>query len=711
MKQQICAGILAAAVLLTPWTGTMPLASGTVYAAEEALTDAASGLQYVTENGGVTITGADLTAASITIPSEIAGLPVRTIGSHAFYNSQTGGNHVLQSVTLPDSLTAIAPHAFSGCSKLTAVTLPDSCTRIGEYAFQGCSSLTQINIPEGVTIIKPFTFANCGFQEISLPETVMEVDSNAFASCQLVALELPVGVALVGESAFAHNQMLQYAILPGVVQIGDNAFEACTNMKAVLFSEALQSIGAGAFSNCKALTEVELPEGLESIGDYAFGMYAGVNALTIPESVEWLGSGVCPGAVETIDGVKYIGNWAVGTEGTPESVTLREGTVGIAKNALSVYTLTEVTLPSSLQYFDGDSFGASNPRMTAVHVPEDNAAFCDVDGVVYSKDGSVLIYYSGGRTDAAFTVPDGVLYIGTAAFANAKTLESVTFPDGLLVIAERAFSGCNALAGVHFPEGLLRIGAGAFRESEALFGSELPDSLLRMGHNAFPLMGGSRSALMTDGWYDAEYSGYNGAPLEIREGAVGLTDSLFANRTMKSAVIPDSVIFPGTYTFWHCADLESVTIGSGLIGIAEGDFGKCFSLREITLPENISFIEAGAFMECDALERITILDPECQIEDSPFSISETAVICGYAGSTAEAYAKAYDRPFEALGSVRGDVNADGVFSVLDVVAMQHWLVADGTVLADWRAGDLNGDGRLDILDLAMMKRELTAKQA
>lgn len=55
----------------------------------------------------------------------------------------------------------------------------------------------------------------------------------------------------------------------------------------------------------------------------------------------------------------------------------------------------------------------------------------------------------------------------------------------------------------------------------------------------------------------------------------------------------------------------------------------------------------------------------------------------------------------------GDVNADGDFTVADVVALQKWLLAVPDVrLADWKAGDLCEDNRLDVFDLCMMKREL-----
>lgn len=61
----------------------------------------------------------------------------------------------------------------------------------------------------------------------------------------------------------------------------------------------------------------------------------------------------------------------------------------------------------------------------------------------------------------------------------------------------------------------------------------------------------------------------------------------------------------------------------------------------------------------------------------------------------------------AAEAVRGDVTADGRFDVLDVIALQKFLLAaPDTKLADRNAGDLCKDGILDGFDLAVMKREL-----
>ncbi len=60
---------------------------------------------------------------------------------------------------------------------------------------------------------------------------------------------------------------------------------------------------------------------------------------------------------------------------------------------------------------------------------------------------------------------------------------------------------------------------------------------------------------------------------------------------------------------------------------------------------------------------------------------------------------------DADTSVRGDVNADGTCSTLDVIMLQKWLLNAGAI-TDAAAGDLTADGRLDAFDLSMMKKML-----
>ena len=59
-------------------------------------------------------------------------------------------------------------------------------------------------------------------------------------------------------------------------------------------------------------------------------------------------------------------------------------------------------------------------------------------------------------------------------------------------------------------------------------------------------------------------------------------------------------------------------------------------------------------------------------------------------------------------SVKGDVNGDGAFTLLDAVMMQKYLLSTGT-LTKSENGDLCEDGRINGFDLAWLKRMLIEK--
>ncbi|MBO5384476.1 MAG: dockerin type I repeat-containing protein [Ruminococcus sp.] len=61
--------------------------------------------------------------------------------------------------------------------------------------------------------------------------------------------------------------------------------------------------------------------------------------------------------------------------------------------------------------------------------------------------------------------------------------------------------------------------------------------------------------------------------------------------------------------------------------------------------------------------------------------------------------------WEPYKFVRGDVNADGLFDVADLVMMQKAVLGSGT-LTDHTAGNLSNDGAIDCFDLTMMRKML-----
>ena len=64
----------------------------------------------------------------------------------------------------------------------------------------------------------------------------------------------------------------------------------------------------------------------------------------------------------------------------------------------------------------------------------------------------------------------------------------------------------------------------------------------------------------------------------------------------------------------------------------------------------------------------------------------------------------------AADTVKGDANADGRFTIADVVLVRNWLYGvPDTHLSDWKAADLCEDGVLDVYDFCLMRSEVVQK--
>lgn len=56
-------------------------------------------------------------------------------------------------------------------------------------------------------------------------------------------------------------------------------------------------------------------------------------------------------------------------------------------------------------------------------------------------------------------------------------------------------------------------------------------------------------------------------------------------------------------------------------------------------------------------------------------------------------------------TIKGDVNADGTFSIADLAALQKWLLTvPDAKLTNWKAADFSGDNILNVVDFVLMKR-------
>ena len=87
-----------------------------------------------------------------------------------------------------------------------------------------------------------------------------------------------------------------------------------------------------------------------------------------------------------------------------------------------------------------------------------------------------------------------------------------------------------------------------------------------------------------------------------------LFESAFENcSSIKSVIIPISVVVIDRKAFDHCLNLESVTIPDSVTSIGERAFLYCKSLTTVTIPKSVTSIGWSAFAYCDNIESANIL--------------------------------------------------------------------------------------------------------
>ena len=225
------------------------------------------------------------------------------------------------------------------------------------------------------------------------------------------------------------------------------------------------SIGNNAFRNCRGLTSVTIPSGVTSIEDHVFEGCSELKSVTIPYSV------------------KNIGEWAFNSCFALKSVTIPPNVERIGGGAfINCRGLTSVTIPAKVVSIGGVAFGYCS-ALRQINVDAGNQSFTSIDGVLYTKDQSVLLAFPNALTSVK--IPQGVTNIGGWAFEGCNSLKSVTIPEGVTTIENNAFKECGGLESVVMPSGLKKIGWDAFDNCRSLKSVTIPDGVCDIGGRAF----------------------------------------------------------------------------------------------------------------------------------------------------------------------------------------------------------------------------------
>lgn len=325
-----------------------------------------------------------------------------------------------------------------------------------------------------------------------------------------------VPVEEIGENAFDGNTSIGNVTLPASIKkVNKYAFKNCPGIKKVTFAESENYVAIleGAFYGCESLADVTFPSKIYTIPTDCFRDCALI------------------------------------------SVTIPDGTDAINTRAFinNIY-LEEVYIPSSVTSIGEDAFYGCT-SLKGFYLPNGNDNYKQSGGVLFSAGGEDLVQYTLGSEATNYTVPAGVLYIDSGAFACSK-LKKVTISEGVEEIGVAAFSN-SKIESVTFPSTLKKISRNAFLLCTSLKSVTIPGSVTEFN--------------------DAFY-------------ASGLESVVFESGI---TTIPND-------SFTNCKSLTGVTIPDTVTKIGSA-FGGCNALGEISIPASVTEIAHDAFKNCNNL--------------------------------------------------------------------------------------------------------------
>lgn len=578
----------------------------------------------------IQIIGAGVFQNNMKITEIVIPASVKEIQEDAFNMCLYLANITFETSQEAGASLVIGDRAFAYCAAVKELNLPSYVTAIGEEAFYKAALLTTINFSEGLIEIGASAFADTALKQVVLPDTLTTLGEAAFSGCiSLESIDLSSSLETIGDSAFFDCILLKEVIIPeGVSGIGANAFENCeliteitipntvvnvdqaaflncTGLQKVVFAgggtEPLVIQGTstrnntGVFVGCESLTSVVLPERLTSLGRYAFYELTNLTSVTFETDIEgnplsnlvtinnyaFSGSGLTEfyvsNTVETIGDYAFEDNFSLASivfepDAEGAATTLK---IGSSSGYVFVNTaLTTLSLPARTEFvvdrngLHKSMFGDS-ANLVSIEIHADNAKYMSDNGVLYTKDGTQLVYFPAGKTTITEEAPllSTVTYISEYAFHYSRLTEFVV-PEGVTKIGDYAFYYAS-LQRISLPSTLSSLGASALRWCAELTVVEFAENcvLSAIGNYTFVNTGItsidlSNTSLITLG------------------NATSTSDTAVFGEALTSIILPNTLDVIGCGAF-KGTSLTSITIPSSVTTIRKNAFYQVSTLTEV----------------------------------------------------------------------------------------------------------------------------------
>jgi hypothetical protein len=311
-------------------------------------------------------------------------------------------------------------------------------------------------------------------------------------------------------------------------------------------------------------------------------------------------------------------------------ISIPDTIVSIGKRAfLNCLSLEKVTIGSGTETI-GDYAFSGCPSLEEFTVSDDNTSFSTIEGMLFNKDGSVLICSSGGSD---VSIPDTTESIGKAAFFGKTEMTSVTIPDSVTSIDDYAFSGCLRLEEVTIPDSVLSLGEGSFINCISLKKAVLSENITEIPAECFSMC-----------------------------------------KSLESVNIGTSVTTINEQAFFSCENLTPLYIPSNVMYIGEDAIGTNYDIRKNqNIPvygfcitgETCSAAEQYALeYEIDFLDKSAALYGDINKDSLIDNVDSTLLLTEYTRKST-----GQESTFTYYQNAVADYNGDGVVDNVDSTAI------------------------------------------
>ncbi|MDE7108019.1 MAG: leucine-rich repeat domain-containing protein, partial [Clostridiales bacterium] len=313
---------------------------------------------------------------------------------------------------------------------------------------------------------------------------------------------------------------------------------------------------------------------------------------------------------------------------------------------------TTIKLPANITSFSGGVFAGCN-NLTTVEVDPKNKELTSVDGVLFTKDKTEILFYPFGKegnyqipstvtkiSGGAFsgkvniteiTIGKNVTYIGPGAFRNCVNLETVTFEAGgtaELVIGESAFNYCINLTAFSLPNRVKKIPDRMLFYATKLDEVSIPNSVESIGNYAFYYVGSIAktgaaaiqkitvpasvkeigiAAFARCSVKEVEFENGESGDLTIEVAEADVTQSQYTVSTWMDMYMPITMMKGTSNIFYSCTYLETITLSERSKSLPGGMFALCNNLTTVNIPGTVTDM-GYVFMDCSKLTTVTFAE-------------------------------------------------------------------------------------------------------